>query len=144
MTTFRTVADIAAPPARVWEVMRDVTRWAEWTPSISAITPLTPGPFAVGSRVRIKQPRFPAAEWVVTALTEGEGFTWISRSPGVRVTADHRILPTSAGCRVTLSVTYAGLLGPLMGVLIRGTTERYLAMEAAGLTRRSEGTAPGG
>jgi uncharacterized protein YndB with AHSA1/START domain len=32
---FHITADIAAPPNRVFEVMSDVDRWHEWTPSVT-------------------------------------------------------------------------------------------------------------
>ena len=33
MRDFSIQFDVAAPPARVWEVMSDGERWADWTPS---------------------------------------------------------------------------------------------------------------
>jgi hypothetical protein len=50
----------------------------------------------------------------------------------------HHIEPTPTGSRVTLSLTYQGVLGRLMGRWTSGITNRYIAMEAAGLKRRSE------
>jgi hypothetical protein len=44
---------------------------------------------------------------------------------------------------VTLSVTFAGFLGRVIGWMMRGLNERYLAQEAAGLKRRSEERARG-
>jgi hypothetical protein len=44
---------------------------------------------------------------------------------------------------VTLSVTFAGFLGRVIGWMMRGLNERYLAEEAAGLKRRSEERASG-
>jgi hypothetical protein len=40
--------------------------------------------------------------------------------------------------RALLRLHYAGPISRLLGRLIRGITERYLAMEAAGLDQRSE------
>jgi hypothetical protein len=39
---------------------------------------------------------------------------------------------------VTLSVSYGGPLGVVVGWMLRGLTRRYLALEAAGLKRRCE------
>lgn len=138
MRHFQVTTDIAAPPGRVWEVMRDVERWSEWTPSIERITRVGGAPFSEGSRVVIKQPKFPPAEWTVTALASGQGFTWVSASPGVRATARHAIDAAVGGSRVTLSLDFEGMLGGLLGALTRGITERYVALEAAGLKARSE------
>ena len=58
----RTV-DIAAPVEKVWAAMTDVQRWSEWTPTVTSVDLLDGGPVRVGSPVRIRQPRLPAAVW---------------------------------------------------------------------------------
>ena len=130
--------DIQAPPEVVWTVWSDVERWPEWTASVSRIERLDPGPLAVGLRVRIHQPKFPPAVWRVTAVEEGRGFTWVSTSPGARVTGSHRIEPHALGSRATLSIAFAGPIARLVGWLSRSLTRRYLQLEAAGLKARSE------
>jgi uncharacterized membrane protein len=142
MVAYDIAVEIAAPPQRVWAVMRDVERWPEWTPSVRSVQRLDGGPLATGSRARIRQPKLPPADWQVTALEEGKGFTWVSRAPGIVVTARHGVEAIEGGSRATLSIRYEGVLGPLLGWLIRGVNERYLELEAAGLKRRSEGISP--
>ena len=136
--TFTRSIAIDAPPERVWAVMRDVERWPEWTASITSITRIDGGPLAVGSRVVIRQPKLPVNYSDVTELEPNRGFTWVSRSPGVVATARHEIEPLASGSRVTLSVHFGGALGWFVGRLVRRLTERYIAMEAEGLKRRSE------
>lgn len=138
MTRFETAIEIAAPSDRVWGVMRDVDRWHEWTASITSVTRVDQAPLAVGSTVVIRQPGFPPARWTVTRLEPGRGFTWVSRSPGIEVTADHRIEASAIGSLVTLSLEMHGLFAGLLGVLTGAKTRRYLALEAAGLKQRSE------
>lgn len=139
MAQFSTTIDIAAPPARVWDVMRDVERWPEWTGSVRSLHLLDDkGPLRIGSRARIRQPRLAPATLEVTELDDGKCFTWVTRSLGVRATAHHGIEPIQSGSRVTLSVHFDGPLGPLAGWVAGGLTRRYLDMEAAGLKRRSE------
>ena len=135
---FDITVDIAAPPQRVWQVMTDIERWPEWTQSVERAKRLDSGNFRVGSRARLKQPKFLPAVWEVTELDAPRGFTWVSRSPGVVASAKHRIEPTNNGTRVTLSVAYAGMLGGLVAKLLGGITDRYLMYEAAGLKQRSE------
>jgi len=129
---------IAAPPETVWGVMSDIERWHEWTPTITSIRRTNAGPFRIGARARVHQPRLPPADWIVTSLHEGRGFDWESRAPGVRVLARHIIEPSVSGCRVTLSVQYSGLVGNLIGRLTASLNRRYIALEADGLKRRAE------
>ena len=99
MTDFAIVVEISAPPARVWAVMSDIGRWPEWTPTVTRVDLLDPGPLAVGQRARIRQPRLPVAVWRITALEPGRSFTWVTRSPGVEVTARHSVEPSAGGPR---------------------------------------------
>ena len=135
--------DIQAPPEVVWSVWADVERWPEWTESVSRVERLDPGPLAVGTRVRIRQPKFPTVVWRVTDLDEGRGWTWVSASPGALVTASHRVEPHPGGSRAIAAIWYAGPIARLVGWLSRSLTERYVGMEAAGLKARSEARARG-
>ena len=137
-TLFSTTVEIPAPPETVWRVMADIERWPEWTSSVRRAKLLTDGPLQAGSRARIQQPGFPPTWWRVTELNPGGGFTWVSRAPGLRVTARHRLEPADGGCRVTLSICYEGLFGPLMARWTRKVNDRYLALEAHGLRERSK------
>lgn len=137
MTHFSITVEIPAPPERVWAVLADIERWSEWTLAVRSIERLDRGPLAVGSRARIRQPRLPPATWQVSALQPGRGFTWITRSPGVCVTGEHRVEATARGTRVLLSLRFSGVLGPLMARLTRKLNQRYLALEAKGLSERT-------
>jgi hypothetical protein len=131
---------IDAAPDRVWSIMRDVERWHEWTASVTSVRIQGGGPLRTGSRAWVRQPRFPPALWHVNQLEDPRRtFTWISRAPGMLVTALHGVEPCGTGSRARLSLRYEGLFGPLFGKLTRGITERYLDLEANGLKRRSEG-----
>ena len=136
--SFSTSVDINAAPDAVLAVMSDVERWPEWTASVTSITRLDSGPFAIGSRARIRQPKLPPALWTVSAIEPGRSFTWISKGPGILVTAHHSIDPRASGSRVTLSIRYEGLLAKLVAWMTKDINERYLAMEANGLKARCE------
>jgi uncharacterized membrane protein len=138
MQEFRTTIDIAAPPGRVWSVISDVERWREWTASITSIERLDHGPLRVGSRALVRQPKLPANRFEVTALDEGRGFSWASKSPGLRGIGHHWIEPTPKGCRVTLGVDFRGPLAWPVALLYGKLTRRYIEMEAEGLKRRAE------
>ncbi len=130
--------DIGAPPERVWAVVSDVERWPEWTPSVKKVQRLDSGPLGPGSRARVRQPRLLPATWVVTELSRGHSFTWVTASPGVRVTARHSVYAAAAGTRATLSVAFSGFLAPVVAWLTRRLNNRYLQLEAGGLKRRAE------
>jgi uncharacterized protein YndB with AHSA1/START domain len=129
--------DVDAPPDRVWAVMSDIEKWHEWTPSVRSITRRERGPIRPGHRAWVRQPKFPPAQWTVTEVGD-RSFTWVSRAPGLIVTAKHSVTPIGSGSRATLWLNFAGIFGPFFGRLTRDINNRYLAMEAAGLKRRSE------
>lgn len=144
---FSITTEVDAPSDVVFSVLGEVERWPEWTPTVTRVERLgdAAGPLAPGDRLRIVQPKVPPAEWTITELEPGRGFRLVSRSPGATVEANHRVEPLGTGqrSRVTLSVRFAGFLGRLVGWIMRGLNERYLAQEAAGLKRRSEERARG-
>lgn len=139
MKDYSISVQIDAPPGQVWAVMSDVERWHEWTPTITSVRRTNAGPFRIGARARVHQPRLPPADWVVTSVEEGRAFDWESRAPGVRVVGRHRVDPAPSGSRVTLSIQYNGVIGDLLGRMIGGISRRYIALEADGLKRRVEG-----
>jgi uncharacterized protein YndB with AHSA1/START domain len=130
--------DIDASAERVWAVMSEVESWPQWTPSVRSIRRLDPGPLRVGARSRIKQPRLPPTTWTVVELVDGQSFTWTATGPGMRASAHHRVEQTPTGSRAILSIDQEGILGRLVARLSADLTKRYLALEAAGLKRRSE------
>ena len=137
-----TSIDVEAPVEQVWEVLRDVERWPEWAPTVTSVRRLDDGPLAVGSRARVRQPRIPPTEYVVTEFESGRSFTWVATGPGVRTTARHLLEELhTGGTRVTLAVERAGPVGEVMGRLYRRLTDRYLTAEAEGIKARSEGRA---
>ena len=139
MRNFQIHVDIQAPPDLVWSVMRDVERWPEWAPTVTKVRLTRCGPIAPGCRAIVHQPKLPPALWRVTELDDARrSFTWTSGGPGLRVIARHGVEVSGAGSRAMLSIRFDGLLGGLLGRALRDLNHRYLAMEAAGLKRRSE------
>ncbi len=138
MPEFIRAIEIAAPPAQVWRVMADIEHWPEWTRSVTSIRRLDTGPFCIGSRARIKQPKLRPAVWTVTQLDVGHSFTWVSRMPGLRVFGRHIVESVERGSRVTLAIEFEGLFGKLAARAFRKLNEEYLEVEAGGLKRRCE------
>lgn len=130
---------IDAPAEQVWTHLADVTRWPDWLPTMTSVRPLGPVPLTIGGRYRIIQPKLPPAIWTVVDLAPGRSFAWESRSPGVRVLADHLLRPRPDGStQVTLRIRFSGPLWAL-GRLLGGPIAReYVTREAALLKYRAE------
>jgi hypothetical protein len=130
---------IAAPPARVWQVMADLEAWPEWTPSVSRITTLEWATTGVGSRFRVEQPRLQPAEFTTTDWQPGRGFTWTSAAAGVRSIASHAIAPRGEeGSEVTLTLRFSGWLAWPLALVYGPLVRRYMRLEAQGLKARAE------
>jgi uncharacterized membrane protein len=137
--------DIAAPAAMVWSVISDVERWPTWTDSIDEVRITSAGPLAVGSTATVKQPGMPLATWTVTEWEPGRSFTWEATGPGIRTSGIHTVAPTGDGTsRATLAIHQTGPLDGVLRLLFGRRFRAFVAMEAAGLTRRSEDLAVAG
>ncbi len=130
--------DINAPAERVYDVMIDIDRWHEWTPSITSIRRLNEAAFAIGTRALVRQPKLPPATWTISKIEPGRRFEWVNKAPGLKVTGHHSVTPTATGSRATLALSYEGLFGGLLARMTEGITRRYIAMEANGLKARAE------
>jgi uncharacterized membrane protein len=131
---------INAPAQLVWEVFSDVQRWPEWTASVTSLVGRDGANIAVGKRFAIKQPGMSKLLWKVTEIDPGLSWTWVQRSPGVRVSARHDVIAQSDGrTLVRQQLDQRGVLGALVGRLMVKKTKRFLELEAQGLKARSEG-----
>ncbi|BBZ45175.1 SRPBCC family protein [Mycobacterium parmense] len=130
---------IDAPPQVVWDVFSDVEHWPQWTASVTSLAGLDGSALAVGNRFAIKQPGLQRLIWKVAEIEPGTCWTWVHRSPGVRVIARHHVTGLPGGrTLVRQELDQRGLLGALVGRLTVKRTKRFLAMEANGLKARSE------
>lgn len=60
--------------------------------------------------------------------------------PGGLTTARHDVIDTAPGASVVnQQLEQCGIIGAAVGLMMRGLTRRYLAMEGRGLKDRSEG-----
>ena len=131
--------EIDAPAQLVWEVFSDVERWPDWTASVSSLIARNGAGLAVGKRFAIKQPGMSKLVWKVTEIDPGSSWTWVQRSPGVRVSARHWVIPQPDGrTLVCQQLDQGGVLGALVGRLMVKKTKRFLELEANGLKARSE------
>lgn len=130
---------IQAPAEVVRAICCDVERWHEWTESISGIKALDQGPFRVGARYRVSQPKLLPAVWTVEQIDPDRGFAWVSKAPLALARGEHWVDPRKeGGCEATLRLQFSGLVGVLIGRAFRKLSEHYVTLEAEGLRRRAE------
>ncbi len=130
---------INAPPERVWQVLVDVQRWPGWTPSMKSLQFVEGNELSPNARVRIQQPRLPAAVWTVTQVEPGSYFEWQASGPGIHTVAGHRATAAGEGqTTVTLTLEQKGPFTLLMGWWLKGISNRYVNMEANGLKAECE------
>lgn len=128
---FSVEREVPAPPAEVWRLVSDVSRWPEFLPTIDAVELLgESGVVGVGSKFRVRQPGLPSAVYSVTEWHEGRGFTWEARSGGVRTIATHTITALGTGSHVELSIDWKGALAGLIGMVYGKRAGRMVNTEA--------------
>ena len=126
---------IDAPIEVVWSIFTDVERWPTWASSFTSVE-LIDGPMRLGAKARIRQPRLPTVVWEVTKWEPGRSWTWTATSPGARTEASHVLTRSGDGTVAEQSIVASGPLGRLAAFVWRSLTQRYLAIEAAGLRFR--------
>lgn len=145
MKTFTHAIEVAAPPERVWDLTIDVERWPALFPTVTSIVRVDPGPMAVGSSARIRQPAQPERLWTVVTCDAPRRFVWVTQGLGFTMRADHEIAPTPTGGainRLTLDIDgpMAGLLAAVAGRKLR----EVLAIENEGFRVAAEAAATQG
>jgi hypothetical protein len=93
----------------------------------------------LGSRYKVYQPKLQPAVWIVTTFVPPSSFVWEASMPGMHMVAEHMLKSVNANqTELTLTFTFTGWLGKIMGNLYRSTIESYIATEAQSLKKRVE------
>jgi hypothetical protein len=130
---------VQADASRTWQALAAVTTYPQWTKSMTAVTDLDGPSLLTGNRFRIVQPGMPALVWRVSEVHEGASFRWEAHSPGVHTVASHELTrDPDGGTVLTLRVRQTGPLAGLIRLLTGVRTQRYMALEAAGLKAAAE------
>ena len=137
---FEKTVSVQAPVEVLWRVVEDVESWPKLTESMTSVERLDGGPLRVGMRVKVHQPKLPPATWKVTELVENERFVWKARGLGFSTQGFHEVAPDGEGSTLTLAIEQSGLMSGMVGRMWKDLTERYIALEAAGIKRRAEET----
>ena len=135
---FEESIEIEAQQQRVWDVLSDIEAWPKRIETVDSVELLTPAPLAVGSRIRLKQPKLGEGIWDLTVWDAPSYFEWRQESTGITSVAGHRVEVLEEGrSRLTLSLDMHGALIPV-ALFFRGLTNRYMTMEAQGMKRAAE------
>jgi hypothetical protein len=95
---------IAAPPARVWELLVDTRRWSAWGPSVRGVE-TDPPRIREGSTGRV---RTVFGFWLPFTVTRKSEWAWAWRIGPVPATG-HRVIPGDGSCRVGFEVPLSWL-----------------------------------
>ncbi|MGI8869667.1 MAG: SRPBCC family protein [Mycobacteriales bacterium] len=136
---YRKDVTIDAAPQRVWEVLHDVERWPDWSPTIETVQVIEGEAGTVGSKTRVTQPKLRPAVWTIDRSEPRQGFDWSTGGAGWRIVAGHDLQPAEGGG--TSAVLTIDLTGPLAGALslmLGKRTREYVDLEAASLKKASE------
>jgi hypothetical protein len=141
MRTIHTEIGILAPAERVWDILIDTDRWAQWNPFAKAS-----GTFAVGERVTVTlTPPGKSAMTIrpaVVRLEPGRELKWLGHL-GIKGLFDgehgFRVVPEDVGrCRFEHFEVFAGaLVVPIMWMVGDATRQGFEAMNRA-LKQRAE------
>ncbi|WP_336922711.1 SRPBCC family protein [Aquipuribacter sp. SD81] len=130
-----TARDVAAPAARVHDLLTDVDAWRLWSPHVVSVEPLggsSPQRVGDGWRGRVRPFFGPATTMAVTEVRPDGGYSWATRALWHRLVYDLVVEPVGeSDCRLSFGARVHGPLGPVL--------ERVVGrLSAFGQRRRAE------
>lgn len=138
MTKFSTSITINASQDAVWKVLSNVAYWHEWTPTVTKVEVLNTPELKLGNRYKVFQPKLQPAEWTVTELSTSN-FTWESKATGMQMVAEHILKAVNANqIELTLTFSFNGWLGNIIGKMYGKLTQDYIQTEAQSLKKKAE------
>lgn len=136
---FEEAIDIEASQQRVWDVLSEIEAWPRRIETVESVESLTPGPVAIGSRIRLKQPKLPEGEWEISVWDAPTYFEFRQKSGGVTSVAGHRVEALAdSRSRLTLSLDMRGLPVAVVALFFKDLTKRYMTLEAQGIKGAAE------
>src|SRR5437016_7592253 len=129
--------ETTAPPATVWRVWSDVTRWPEWSPGMKESR--LGGPLKLGATGMINTKSGGKHDVVVAHFQDGRSFELESTAlPGTKMAIRATISPSGAGTRISQGFEPRGLLAPLVGPMMSGQVLKTFNAVLDGLKRKVE------
>ena len=130
--------NVNAGPEIIFKILTEIGNWSLWTKSVKSIKLINKNIFEKGTKVKISQPKLLPTTWEVTEIQKDRSFTWVTNSPGLRMTAKHIIEPKDDATTVKLITIYGGILAALIYKMTSGLTNQYMTMEIEGLKAEAE------
>jgi carbon monoxide dehydrogenase subunit G len=123
---------VAAPPARVFEVVSDLRNTAGRVKGITKMEVLTEGPVRKGTRFRETRKMFgrdATEEMEITAFDPPRSYTMECKNHGCHYVSEFRVKPTAAGSELELSFQARPLtfFAKVMGTLMRPLAKKLVA-----------------
>lgn len=118
MQTIKTEIEISAPPSKIWNILTDINKWQEWSPTINA----SQGEVSVGSTLTITMMSKeegkdgPKYNPEIIKLDEPNYFHWRAHMMAGFLFTNDKIFEleeTSSGTKVIHTETFIGILTPL-------------------------------
>ncbi len=138
MNKFYGKAEIQAPASIVWKKLTDVDHWHEWSPTITSIRQVNGGPFAVGKKLRIQQPKLPTSVWIIESVEQERSFFMRKKNCLLSVIAGHELEEVNGITLLTLSIEFKGASASWVGRKYEAMMLEYLSIEARSLKSASE------
>jgi hypothetical protein len=96
----------------VWSLWSDVSTWPSWDAGVERVE--IDGPFAAGSRGRLKPAGSPSVRYRLTSAVPESGFADETRLPLARMVFEHELADApGGGTLITHRATISGPLTPL-------------------------------
>lgn len=121
---FEHSVDVLRSPEQVFTVINDFARTPSWLERCTGLEKLSPGPNAVGTKLRYayrEGSHTGVMEGEITARVPDERLTCHYRDKLLAVTVDFRMTPTATGTRLThaIEIVPQTLIARLMSPLIK-------------------------
>lgn len=136
MWTFTHTETTSATAEQLWKHYADPASWPAWDRDIASVT--VQGPMAVGTGGTLRPVNGPSSRFVFSEVRPQISFTDVARLPLARMTFGHVIESLPVGTRFTHTVTIAGLLSPLFGLVIGRNVASGLPVAMKTLARLAE------